>query len=226
MDTKSLETVLDIVIIVIALAALGVAIFMALRLMKKSSPAEPAASAAKPAAAPKPATTSPAKSSPAPKSEAPKPPKSTGKTIFDQVSTTPQQPKSFSKPVFDQISESAKEIANSQGFVAEQLRLESASRLVLSLKNTGAKVIFKRVSPGPNNEVTVTHVQEAQPTNSLLPEYPKDSSIFFHLDADNVIGRTFQFTLYYGDLQGNLYRQDVSGLGKEYPIIDPVVKIA
>ncbi|MEL7341329.1 MAG: hypothetical protein AAGM67_12675, partial [Bacteroidota bacterium] len=83
-----------------------------------------------------------------------------------------------------------------------------------------------RVSAGPNNEVTITHVKEAQPTNSLLPEYPQDSSINFHLEADNVIGRTFQFTLYYGDLQGNLYRQDVSGLGKEYPIIDPVVKIA
>jgi len=82
------------------------------------------------------------------------------------------------------------------------------------------------VSPGPNNEVTITHVQSAQPLNSLLPEYPKNSSIHFHLDADNVIARTFQFTLYYGDLQGNLYRQDISGLGKEYPIVDPVVKIA
>lgn len=82
-------------------------------------------------------------------------------------------------------------------------------------------MIFKRVAQGPDNEVTVTHVLDSQPLKTLLPEYPTGSSLFLHLDADNVISRTFQFTIYYGDLQGNLFRQDVSGLGKEYPIVEP-----
>lgn len=225
MNFSSSETWLDILIIVVALISLGVAIYMALRLMKgednKKEEAQ-AISEAKPIF-PVAKTTVPSGR----QAENKKKPSGTSKTVFDQIAASPPPPpKAVSKPVFDTISQSAKEIANSQGFVADKLQLESASRLLLQLKNTGAKVIYKRVSPGPNNEVTISNVQAAQPLNSLLPEYPKDSSIHFHLDADNVIGRTFQFTLYYGDLQGNLYRQDISGLGKEYPIVDPVVKIA
>lgn len=225
MNFSSSETWLDILIIVVALIALGVAIYMALRLMKgednKKETALPTPEAKPIFPASK--TTIPVDR----QAEIKKKPSGTSKTVFDKIAASPPPPpKAVSKPIFDTISQSAKEIANSQGFVADKLQLESASRLLLQLKNTGAKVIYKRVSPGPNNEVTITNVQAAQPLNSLLPEYPKDSSIHFHLDADNVIGRTFQFTLYYGDLQGNLYRQDISGLGKEYPIVDPVVKIA
>lgn len=225
MNFSSSETWLDILIIVVALISLGVAIFMALRLMKgddsKKEETQPIPET-KPII-PVSKTTVPSGRQTENKKKA----SGTSKTVFDQIAASPPPPpKAVSKPVFDTISQSAKEIANSQGFVADKLQLESASRLLLQLKNTGAKVIYKRVSPGPNNEVTITNVQAAQPLNSLLPEYPKDSSIHFHLDADNVIGRTFQFTLYYGDLQGNLYRQDISGLGKEYPIVDPVVKIA
>ena len=154
------------------------------------------------------------------------PPTSSGKTIFDQIQQPPAAPAhKVSQPDFS--AQKDKDASQQlQGFTPGQLRLESASRLLLTLKNEGGKVIYRRVSVGPNNEVTVTHVLAAQPLNSLLPEYPTGSEIHFHLDADNVIGRTFQFTLYYGDLQGNLYRQDVSGLGKEYPIVDPVVHIA
>lgn len=222
---SSSETWLDILIIVVALISLGVAIYMALRLMKGEEDKQEAPT---PAPAAKPIFPASKTAVPSDRQvENRKKPSATSKTVFDKIAASPPPPpKSVSKPVFDSISQSAKEIANSQGFVADKLQLESGSRLLLQLKNTGAKVIFKRVSPGPNNEVTITHVQAAQPLNSLLPEYPKDSSIHFHLDADNVIGRTFQFTLYYGDLQGNLYRQDISGLGKEYPIVDPVVKIA
>lgn len=212
MDFSSLETWLDILVILIALISLGVALYLALRLMKRESGKNSTPADVTPSKIPESPVLSKQKSSSKGK-----------KTVFDQISANPTPPKSVSKPVFDQLSQSP---ASSNGFMADQLRLESGSRLVLALKNTGPKVIFKRVSAGPNNEVTITHVKEAQPTNSLLPEYPQDSSISFHLEADNVIGRTFQFTLYYGDLQGNLYRQDVSGLGKEYPIIDPVVKIA
>lgn len=223
-DFSSAETWLDLLIIIIALISLGVAIYMALRLLKgEDGASKKEATAPADSLFPTTKTTIPSSR----ESTIKKKSSGTSQTVFDQIAASPPPPpKSVSKPVFDKISQSAKEITNSEGFVADKLQLKSASRLHLSLKNTGAKVIYKRVSPGPDNEVTITHVDSAQPLNSLLPEYPKDSDIHFHLDADNVIGRTFQFTLYYGDLQGNLYRQDISGLGKEYPIVDPVVKIA
>lgn len=112
------------------------------------------------------------------------------------------------------------------GLIAAGLQLEGSNLLKLTLKNTGPKVIFKRIKTGTDNEVKVEHLRHLAPLNTILPEYPTGTFIGIALTSDQILDATYQFTIYYGDLQGNLYRQEISGLGKEYPIIEKATPVA
>ncbi len=226
MDFSSSETWLDLLVIVLGVVALVIGSYQAIKMIAHSStkklPVAPSSKSASPATPDSQPTKTPAKAA-TPEQVAPK----KGSTIFDNLS----KPEKLASPLaampdFSPPKPRPKsEETTLRCFVADQLRLESASRLVLVLKNEGPSCIYKRVSNGPHNEVTITHIQDSQRIKTLLPEYGTGSEIKFHLEADNVISRTFQFTMYYGDLQGNLFRQDISGLGKEYPIVVPAVQI-
>lgn len=205
MDFSSLETWLDLMVILIALISLGVALYLALKLLKKDGNASPSQQGISGHSVSASAPSSP-----------------TRRTVFDDISAASSQPSIRSHREPDLLSDPPDCPA---GFSAAQLRLVSGNKLVLALKNDGPTVIFKHLSTGPHNEVTITHIAETSFSTTLLPKYPQNSLITFHLEADHVISRTFQFSLFLGDLNDQTYRQDISGFGKEYPIIDPVVHV-
>lgn len=106
----------------------------------------------------------------------------------------------------------------------EQLTLDSPNRLLFRLKNEGHKLIYKKIQAGPNNELNITYEPPQRRINMMLEEYDQGEIITFSLTGTNVISQTYHFTIYYGDMTGNFYTQQIGGLGKEFPIVDAPVK--
>lgn len=108
---------------------------------------------------------------------------------------------------------------------AERLNLEAANKLVLRLKNKGHKLIYKKIQLGANNELNVVYEPPTRRMNLMLEEYDQGETLTFTLTGTNVISQTYQFTIYYGDMEGNNYIQQIAGMGREYPIVDQRVKV-
>lgn len=109
--------------------------------------------------------------------------------------------------------------------IAEQLTLKTTDSMLLLLRNDGGKLVYRKVQSGPNNQLKVRYQPPERRLNLMLEEFPEGSSIGFMLEGEGVINKTYQFTIHYGDMSGNRYRQQVSGLGKEYPIVEAPVKV-
>ena len=109
---------------------------------------------------------------------------------------------------------------------AIQLSLDSPEKLLLKLKNMGDKLIYKKIKTGDHNELDIRYEPPARQVHKMREEFPSQSIMTFSLSGSSIISKTYQFTIYYGDMAGNLYTQIIAGMGKEYPIVDVPRKIA
>ena len=108
--------------------------------------------------------------------------------------------------------------------IPEKLTLRSANSMSLSLRNNGGKLIYRKITLGKNNELDVQYQPSSAKIKTIMEEYPNGSSITFYLDGKHVISRTYQFNVHFLDMDGNEYSQKISGLGKEYPIVEQPVR--
>ncbi|MEM6803901.1 MAG: hypothetical protein AAF696_21020, partial [Bacteroidota bacterium] len=104
--------------------------------------------------------------------------------------------------------------------IPEQLTLRSPKSINLKLKVKGNKLFYKSLSQGSYNELKINYQPAIGKLSSKQDEYPTGNSVIFSINGENVISKTYQFTVYFRDASGNIYSQQIAGLGREYPIID------
>ncbi|MEL7533794.1 MAG: hypothetical protein AAFN10_20945 [Bacteroidota bacterium] len=101
---------------------------------------------------------------------------------------------------------------------AIRLQLKSESELQLILQNQNGTINLEKVEVGENNELAV--VFEPSLTQKAAHVYSPQQEISLHLKGEKVIFKTYEFWLYFKNSQGQRFRQQIAGLGKEYPIVE------
>jgi hypothetical protein len=96
---------------------------------------------------------------------------------------------------------------------AVELVLLSADELRLSLQNQGGELYLLSFDPADHNEVVI-HIEENQ------RRYPEGAALRFRLIGRRIVTRTYQFLVHYSDAAGQLYRQEIAGMGREKPILE------
>jgi hypothetical protein len=104
------------------------------------------------------------------------------------------------------------------GLKAVQLKLEGTDKMLLQLENQGSALTLERIKIGENNELSI------EPDPPLLQSstqvYGPQARVNLILKGDKVIFKTYDFWLYYRNSKGQLLRQQIAGMGKEFPIIE------
>lgn len=118
-----------------------------------------------------------------------------------------------------------KQILPAPELIAEKLTLRSPESINLTLKVKGNKLVYRKLSHGSYNELRINHQPTLNRNEARRNEYPTGNSLTFSINGENVISKTYQFTIYFGDMAGNVFSQQVAGLGKEYPIVDKPQKV-
>ncbi|MEO0468850.1 MAG: hypothetical protein AAF206_04450 [Bacteroidota bacterium] len=118
------------------------------------------------------------------------------------------------------------EAANSKApfLKPDRLILVAPNVLSLTLTNKGGDLVFEKIKPGPNNELQITF----EPLNGRSDGksiMSPGSNLNISIKGEQVIYKTYQFVIEYRDLKGQMYRQQIAGMGKEYPIVDEAVKV-
>ena len=101
---------------------------------------------------------------------------------------------------------------------AIRLQLKSESELQLILQNQNGTINLEKVEVGENNELAV--VFEPLLTQKAAHVYGPQKEISLLLKGEKVIFKTYEFWLYFKNSQGQRFRQQIAGLGKEYPIVE------
>ena len=109
---------------------------------------------------------------------------------------------------------------------ADQLSLDTPNTLLLKLRNAGNRLIYKKIKTNDHNQLDIQYQAPDRKVNKMIEEFPSGSTMTFSLSGQGIIAKTYHFTIYFGDDEGNLYTQQVAGMGKEYPIVDVPRKIA
>ena len=96
--------------------------------------------------------------------------------------------------------------------------------LQLMMRNTGQALVFESIRKGHGSEMEVRYLPlELRPSTevSATPdEYPKGTSLTIFLLNRDPEKLYYDFLIKFKDLNGNYYRQRISGLGDKSPIID------
>lgn len=119
-----------------------------------------------------------------------------------------------------------KQVYPSPELIPEKLTLRSPESINLVLKVKGNKLIYRKISQGSYNELKIKYQPTLNKSEVRKNEYPTGNSLVFSINGDKVITKTYQFTIFYGDMAGNVFSQQVAGLGREYPIVDKPVKVS
>ncbi|MEM6346532.1 MAG: hypothetical protein AAF927_21775 [Bacteroidota bacterium] len=101
---------------------------------------------------------------------------------------------------------------------AIRLQLKTENELQLILQNQSGTIHLDKVEVGENNELAV--VFEPSLTQKTAHVYGPQQEISLHLKGEKVIFKTYEFWLYFKNSQGQRFRQQIAGLGKEYPIVE------
>jgi hypothetical protein len=117
-------------------------------------------------------------------------------------------------------------VAKAPRLVAEQLSLDTPHSLSLKLKVAGEKLIYKKLKTNEHNELNIAYQTPQREIHASIEEFSDGETVSFTLAGKGIIAKTYHFTVYYGDSEGNLYTQQIAGMGKEYPIIEPPKQIA
>lgn len=137
---------------------------------------------------------------------APKPLKSDAKLV-------PMQPKVAPNP------KAATLVDSKQPYLkAIRLQLKSESELQLILQNQSGTIHLEKVEVGENNELAVLF--EPSLLQKAAHVYGPHQEISLLLKGEKVIFKTYEFWLYFKNSQGQRFRQQIAGLGKEYPIVE------
>jgi len=130
-------------------------------------------------------------------------------------------------PPLSQKKADNKSIYPSPELIPEKLTLRSAASINLMLKVKGNKLVYRKIRQGSYNELKIQYHPQpgANKADTKKNEYPTGNSLVFSINGENVTSKTYQFTVYYGDTKGNIYSQQIAGLGKEFPIVDQPQKV-
>ena len=167
------------------------------------------------------------KAQPINKMQAQKPAKP--RSIIDQVKeekTRTEKPQSrlekLSSP--PPKAEAVEQPAKTPFLKPDRLILVAPNVLSLTLINQGGNLVFEKITPGPNNELQVSFepINGRSDGKSVMPT---GSNLRISIKGEQVIYKTYQFVIEYRDLKGQMYRQQIAGMGKEYPIVEDAVKV-
>ena len=119
---------------------------------------------------------------------------------------------------------------NPESFVApelipEQLTLKSPESINLRLKVKGNKLIYRKLRQGDYNELKINYQSSPLASAARKNEYPTGNSLTFSINGEQVTSKTYQFTVFFDDDHGNVYSQQIAGLGREYPIVEKPQKV-
>lgn len=128
-------------------------------------------------------------------------------------------------PPVNPIWQKQKDLKAAPELIPEQLTLRSPQSINLKLKVKGNKLLYKKIRQGSYNELKINYQPSLGKKTAKIGEYPTGNTISFSIDGENVISKTYQFTIFFGDQAGNTYSQQIAGLGKEYPIVDKPQKV-
>ena len=121
-----------------------------------------------------------------------------------------------SKPLFP--TKLTRHSSQSHGLKAVQLKLEGTDKMLLQLENQGTALTLESIKIGENNELSI-EPDPPLPQSSTHVYGPK-ARVDLILKGDKVIFKTYDFWLYYRNSKGQLLRQQIAGMGKEFPIIE------
>jgi hypothetical protein len=244
MDVTAVETWLDLAVVLIALAAV-IAGGLALRqMLRETAPQAPEpATAEVPVSAPVPRQSaidapqakadqaSPSVPSPAAPAEIPAPPlpeelpypkKAHPLRSFWQRVFSPRihvrEDRNVILSTERRIPKPPKQIVPPK-LVAKSLQLQTPQTLLLTLRNDGYTLFYQRFETGPNNELNVCYEPPETSVKLIMDEYQQGDYLAFSMSGSHVISQTFQFFLIYGDMDGHLYRQEIAGIGKDFPLL-------
>lgn len=109
------------------------------------------------------------------------------------------------------------------GLKAVHLSLQGADKILLQLQNQGDTLLIDRIQTGSNNELLV---ESDPPLRSPKGhKYGPNTKLNLLLKGDKVIFKTYQFWVYYRNREGQQFRQQVAGLGREFPIIESAERL-
>ena len=123
-------------------------------------------------------------------------------------------------PPISKVSKAKETKLSMPELIPEQLTLKSPKSINLKLKVKGNKLFYKKLSQGSYNELKINYQPALAKLGAKQHEYPTGNSVVFLINGENATSKTYQFTVYFSDAAGNLYSQQIAGLGREYPIID------
>lgn len=92
--------------------------------------------------------------------------------------------------------------------------------IVLLLENTGAAGIFEYLRPGAGGELRpVPQLANRMPLKSGMVIGSREQ-VRVVLEGNNADSRPYQFSIFFSDLTGNQFRQEISGIGADHPLVD------
>lgn len=109
--------------------------------------------------------------------------------------------------------------------IPEQLTLKSPESINLRLKVKGNKLIYRKLRQGDYNELKINYQSSPIASAASKNEYPTGNSLTFSINGAQVTSKTYQFTVFFDDDHGNVYSQQIAGLGREYPIVEKPQKV-
>ena len=237
MDFTTTETWIDLLVIVIAFVAVIVGIITGIKMFKQEESVKEEEPSLK-SSVQKPVSLKKEKS--LPKEKAPK--KVQEQVIEKEISLVNSSSRKLfnSKPEKDTQPVNPVTRQNSPGhhfssssgsmqppkLEADQLSLDTPNTLLLKLRNAGNRLIYKKIKTNDHNQLDIKYQAPDRKANKMIEEFPSGSTMTFSLSGQGIIAKTYHFTIYFGDDEGNLYTQQVAGMGKEYPIVDVPRKIA
>jgi hypothetical protein len=99
----------------------------------------------------------------------------------------------------------------------DKVRALGSERLRLTLRNNGGTMIFQDVKVGEFNEMEVAYTP---PIYREKESFAQGSALNFTLQCQQMERGTYHFFVAFRDDEGQLYQQEIAGLGTEPPIIE------
>ncbi len=92
--------------------------------------------------------------------------------------------------------------------------------IVLLLENSGAAGIFEYLRPGAGGELRpIPQLANRMPLKSGMV-IGSGEQVRVVLEGSNAGSRPYQFSIFFSDLTGNQFRQEISGIGADHPLVD------
>ncbi len=103
----------------------------------------------------------------------------------------------------------------------DRLRHVGSDCLRLTLRNRGSTLSFQAFELGEFNEMEVTYTP---PVYREKESFARGSALNFTLQSHQLERATYHFFVIFEDEAGQIYRQEVAGMGAEPPIIETPVR--